>query len=737
MYKDINVTSKASHRITLSFASDRRQQVTFELLPQWSLHSDRAQGIRDRDPLPAMPWRDDLVRAEAETPISPSNRAFSGALQLHTDESPGNSFGVGKGSASSSSTQQHPTTSAEAVDVGSGHLVTTASKTRLAEHVGLAPGEKRTVRVWFLPLVVPAQEDALQPSSGLDRGRLCPDSFQIIFKLSSEESRVVEGKARVCQSILRLERSEVHLGNCDVLTQYTSSLSIINCSDLRASATIDYVSQSVVADIHEITIQPREAFDVELTFVPRQVNPNYHKEISVTNERNPEHPSLVFTLRANCIDGQGVSLHALFYKILAPNQTNEIDFGVSVANHTAYRAFVVRNITQGRLKLMFTGAQGVKTYVSTQRSQRPDKPTGEGEKRETFSSFPNDNIEEQASLPVTKLNPCGVEALRTVNAIVEDYICSKGFRALHLKRRVGFGGDEICALKGTEAGSFGEVVHINSFERSDKQNGKTGRTEATNNAASWESFLTQLTERDYAMLDSMPMFFSNYASEMSYSDRQFRPARRLQAALQDGYLEDTGVVTLGGGAEQLVLVAMTLYDKDVKGKTKTRPIEKELTIRMLEFDPARFSIAAPTNSKEVNRMAKLFKVDGGSMPRALILTMRACKSRMKIAPLSQVNFGRIGRGEQKDKTFSIVNLSGAPLLYEIRKANKKSSEQLRFNLGKDTRGVVRPYFSKTVPFIYTPMIEGMFEEKIVVENRLDRSASCELVVKATVGKTGG
>lgn len=734
VYKDIAVTSKTSHRISLSFASNRRQQVTFELLPQWSLDSEAVDMKKEPDAM-ITPWREDLVRGEVERPMSRSHRAFSGALQLPIDDG-ASSVVTRYGSGSSLSTQQQPSTSAEAMDADGRLVASIASKTRLTEQVTLAAGETRTVRVWFLPLVLPTL-DAFGPSSDLDRGRLRPDSFQIIFKLSSEESRVVEGKARVCESMLRLERNETHLGNCDVLTQYPSSVSIINCSDLRASATIDYVSQSVVADNHEIVIEPRKAFDVALTFVPRQVNPNYHKEITVTNKRNPEHPSLVFTLRANCIDGQGVSLHALFYKILAPTQTNEIDFGVTVANHMAIRAFKVRNITQGRLRLKFNGAKGIKTYVPTQRDNQPANASVAHENSDKIRSFTGENVSDQKSLPGLKTDACDFTALRNVNALVEDHIYYKGNKSgksLRLKRRAGFGDEKVCTLNEGERKAFGEFNHLNSLASNHLGNSNTGLRTVGESRRSWESFLRQLTERDYAMLDSMPMFFSNYASEMSYSDRQFRPARRLQGALQDGLLEDTGIVTLGAGAEQLLVVTMNLCDMDVKGKTKTRPIEKELTVQMLEFDHTRFSDAAPTNSKEVNRMARLFEVDGDSMPRALILTVHACKSRMKIAPLSQLNFGRIACGEQKDKTFSIVNLSEAPLLYEIRKANAESSDQLRFNLGKGTRGVVRPYLSKTVPFIYTPTIEGMFEEKIVIENRLDRSANCELVVKAAVAK---
>lgn len=743
MYRDVAVVNKSPNRLTVSFTSDRRQQVTFELLPLWHfVRSDAADPRRETEAI-LVPWRDELVRGDVDRPMSPSNRALSGALMLPTEDSQSDRLVRHSSSSLSAPMQQMP--SGDAAEKGATQA-TAASKTRLAEQVTLDPRQKRTVRVWYLPTsgpperedsVEPEREDSVEPESDLDRGRSCPDSFQLIFKLPTEESRIVIGKAQVCESILRLERKELHLGNCNVLAQYRAVLSIINCSDSPASATIDYVSQCVVADTHEVVIQPRKVFDVGLNFVPRQVNPNYHKEITVTNQRNPNHSSMVFTLKANCIDRQGISLHALFYKILAPNPTNEIDFGVTVANHPAIRAFKVRNITQGRLTLQFTGGRGVTTYIPTQLDSRQVKGAENLQRIEDVRAFPDPNAASLSCLSdVEKLS--NLEAMRTINALVDEQVRprdSNPFRPVYIQRRLQRKERALCTLGWTKGNDVTDWEDSDSDEEQ-RDFDEKGCSFALGGERSWREFLKCLNERDFTLLDSMPMLFSNYASEIGYTERQFRPARRLRAALRDGYLKETDTITLSASAEQLVVVYLNLQDGDVKGKTKTRPVEKQLIVQMLEFDNARLSDAAPTNSKEVNRMAKLFEDDGGSMPRAILLTVQACKSRMKIAPLRQLNFGRIACGEQKDKAFSIVNLSEAPLLYEIRKEGSESGDELRFNLGKGTRGVVRSYFSKTVPFIYCPTREGHFEEKIIVENRLDKSASCELVVKAMVGKPG-
>lgn len=720
-FRDVRLTSRMDEKLMIGLSSDRRAQVTFELLSDWP--QDDVKFRMELDLRASLRLHEVFERS-----ISPLS------LRVNTLRVGDEFAGDAMIRQSSSGALFAPLPRLRASPVGVTQI-SAAPKTRLAEVVVLEPGESRSIRVWYLPMPVRDR----RAHSEFDRGRLVKDSFLLMFKLPEGGKVSVVGRSRVCESVLRLEREEVHLGNCNVLAQYQAVLSVINCSDLPASASVDYVSQCVTADEHEVHIAARETLDIGLSFVPRQVNPKYQKEITVTNKRNPHSPNQIFRLRANCVDRQGISLHALFYKILAPNPTNEIDFGVTVANHPAIRAFRVRNITKGRLTLNFTAGKGMQTYVPTRLvSAEP------WQSEDTQRGYANFKIPDGAhkTMPLGPLDleriSENADLLRAVNALVDKRIHSHDYKLFQpsCSHQVSALGEE--GNYELEMGTTWEEVdcHIppySDFEDEEEDLDRDDNMFGWGGRRGWLEFLKCLEERDFALLDSVPMFFSNHSSEVSYTERQFRPMRRLRAALRDGYLQETDTVALEPGAESLVVVSLVLTDRDVKSRTKTRPFEKRLIVNILEFDNSRISDAAPTSSKELNDIAKQFEHGRASMPRAVLLTVRACKSRMRISPLRQLNFGDIMIGEQKDKAFTVVNVSDVPLLYAVRKERREGNE-LRLNVGKGIKGVVGPYSSKVVPFIYAPTIEGRFEETIMVENRLDPSASCELVVKATVGR---
>lgn len=717
-FRDVRLTSKAEEKLMVGLSSDRRAQVTFELLSAWP------QG----DPVSHMELNSGefpRLHEVFERPMSPLRRRVS-AIRL------GDDFGgiaLSRQSSSGALFAPLPRSKANAVEVTQ---ISVAPKTRLVELVVLEPGESRSVRVWYLPL--PIKDGRAQ--SEFDRRRLVTDSFLVTFKLAEGGKVSVVGRSRVCESVLRLEREGWDLGNCDVLAKYRVVLSVINCSDLPASASIDYVSQCVTADEHEVHIAPRKTLDIGLSFVPRQVNPRYHKEITVTNRRNPHSPNQVFRMTANCVDRQGISLHALFYKILAPNPTNEIDFGVTVANHPAIRAFRVRNISKGKLTLKFMTGNGLQTYIPTWLVlAKPWQPKNMQHSVDGVR-FP-DVFHATAAYGPSDLERDGegADMFRTVNALVDKKMRSRNYKPAHslFLQQTATSSEDYCEM---EMGTTWDDIRSGGSESGGENEGDSDNDDKMfewRGEKSWLEFLKCLDERDFALLDSVPMFFSNHSSEVSYTERQFRPMRRLRAALRDGYLHETDIVALEPDAESLVVVSLVLTDRDVESRSKTRPFEKRLIVNILEFDNSRLSAAASTSSKELNDIVKQFEHERNSMPRAVLLTVRACKSRMRISPLRQLNFGDITVGEQKDKAFTIVNISDAPLLYAVKKERREGNE-LRLNVGKGIAGVVGPYSSKVVPFIYAPTVEGRFEETIMVENRLDRSASCRLVVKATVGR---
>lgn len=429
------------------------------------------------------------------------------------------------------------------------------------------------------------------------------------------------------------------------------------------------------------------------------------------------------------------SLHALFYKILAPTPTNEIDFGVTVVNHPAIRAFRVRNVTEHRLVLRFDGGVGVITYVPSKGSARPSRIHGHSlhSLERGSRSAEEDGASDLLRVPGVPLVQTDICRSRLVNALVDcdswrnttgsplgtflesSNINSKGWSA---------------AAVASAPNTLGSPIGISPSHLGDS----CGEERRLQGEKSWEELLRCLEENDFAPLDSMPTFFSNYTAEVNYTEEQFRPGRRLREALRNGFLVKTDTLSLGPREESLVCVSLEVCDADVRGRTKIRPIEKILYVYLLDFDKTRLSDPTGSSAKSLARIAEMADPRLAPPPREVSLVVQACKSRMSIEPLRQLNFGSIVSGEQRDKSFTIVNLSEAPLLYAIRKTRSVASGDVRFNAGAGSPGVVRPYFSKVVPFIFAPSLHGRFEEKIVIENRLDQSASRDLIVKAQIRK---
>ncbi|KAI0562523.1 hypothetical protein FGB62_58g132 [Gracilaria domingensis] len=729
-FKEIQVRNDYSEAVNIALLSDNRDEISYEIAHDWSKEREQHAPMSSQDDLGHDHEDETETEQDADEHELPPDvvELLNGdtSSREHLKSSTKTQAWIsGPGGTTSPTPSQRPPGESDDDDDD----LADKNQPQFEENISLRPGQARRLRVWYVPrMFVVGKKDVKNVSASIIHpdGKLQEKQFQLLFALPSGERRIVACSSRVCESNVQLEQSEVHLGNCNLLTTYTSGIRFINCSDMPAALSIHYVSRCVVAAAHDICIEPRKKYDLSLSFVPLHVNPRYHKEISITNERNPNAQKMVFTLRANCVDRRGISFHALFYRILAPDPTNEIDVGVVVANYPTIRAFRVRNETQQRLVLHFENFRGITTYVSSEQVSTP------GASPECSQYDPH--ITWKDSLPsipgVVRLwanDPTFVsrdlESSRTSLAILDPGVGKPNTLGTHgnscsLKRDIEYGQEDLRApplFSWTEPENYG--------------------------AGAWDrkkplhDLIKCLDAYELSRTDSIPTFFENHDAERQFADKMFRPVHLWQAALDDGCLSETDEISLEPEAQCIVIVSLRLTDRDVRRTTKLRVIERRMKIRMLEFDQERLGVLETKDPKRGMRLREAVEAGEVSMEREVPFTIRACKSALSISPLTHLNFGIISLGEQRDKAFNIVNLSETPLLYEIRKSGAPNSRDLRFNLGPSFHGAISPYYTKVVPFIYAPTVEGKFEERIIVKNRLDESADREIVVKAIVVKS--
>lgn len=164
-----------------------------------------------------------------------------------------------------------------------------------------------------------------------------------------KQLKMIRCQARVCTSIIRLARTEINMGDCNVGQQkvwmryllywfltygflvQTAVVEVVNLSDLPAPITLELDSKVISFKKKNINVPPRQSYEFEMYFIARRINPDYRKEIKIVNTMNAEN-HLILEVRANNIDQHRITLHSQFYKLLNVSGTNQIMFDTCIIN---------------------------------------------------------------------------------------------------------------------------------------------------------------------------------------------------------------------------------------------------------------------------------------------------------------------------------------------------------------------------------------------------------------------
>ena len=123
--------------------------------------------------------------------------------------------------------------------------------------------------------------------------------------------------ARVCTSFVSLQHSTLSFGDVNLGTKRTESARLFNHSHLPALMEVSIVSQSIKVRQVQLVIPPRSPYSLKLDMVPRNVNADYHKHLSISNRHNPSN-YLTLRVTARIIDEHNVLFHDSLYSLTSP-----------------------------------------------------------------------------------------------------------------------------------------------------------------------------------------------------------------------------------------------------------------------------------------------------------------------------------------------------------------------------------------------------------------------------------
>jgi hypothetical protein len=195
------------------------------------------------------------------------------------------------------------------------------SRMRRIEELPIAPGRERAVHVSYTPQRLQTGADGA-PATRLTRRvfRVDLKAFAISRQRADASaaaahfSRSVQCRARVCTSVVAISPPRLDMGDCNIQTHKSATALVRNLCDLPSEISISMHSKVISTKLTSLTIAPRSSHELKFHFVPRRVNPEYRKQVTISNLTNPgEQHFLEFI--ANNVDRHNISFHSLFYKL--------------------------------------------------------------------------------------------------------------------------------------------------------------------------------------------------------------------------------------------------------------------------------------------------------------------------------------------------------------------------------------------------------------------------------------
>ncbi|KAJ3343041.1 hypothetical protein HDU93_000211 [Gonapodya sp. JEL0774] len=652
------------------------------------------------------------------------------------------------------------------------------------EDLHLAPISDRVVEIWYRAEPEPTGN------------RLTRRAFTMVLSTTSmrdpslKERKLIHCKARACTSLIEVSPRELHFGESDLNMLKGLPIFVRNRSDVTAYVELQFVSKVLSGPVGPVEVPPQQTEAIRLEIFPRKPNPEYRKQVTVVNLRNPSDRHTL-EVKAQNVDRHRITFHSLFYRLVTPMGANFLDFGLVRPCGDGYGL-----TTEGFIQILIDGDLALALSSSGPELTLWEVPSNP---RAVVSIRDQAAMQEQTQLingaAVTALDPREASESAvdlsplSINSVADEGASSRRERAESFLESVADNRSrniaKLAALPTVSRGALmkrkkatssiawldlarvrrpkqttvaPEIVELRNkhgFDGNDR-----GISGASTQGIQWDSSHRTNARLDSTLMDGSRKAISNLADPTVTMVGTY-PSKPIDVVLAqyesvvggslpvfpNGSSEEQYARLLislrrdlGQALEQKILVPLTHV---TLGARQTRRIV--LMLNATGRPSADHSKAKQRKDfKLLVRMVRFRKgitADGfeqfihGDHPppvRELLVRSNVTRSSIDLGQL-HFNFGAIERGQKRQKTIVLFNRCEVPAIFAIRRSGSISSADLV--VAPDGRyGIIRSFGRREITFEFSPSLAGSFQERLIVENVLDSEDSHAFLVKAFVKK---
>lgn len=645
----------------------------------------------------------------------------------------------------------------------------TRTTNAILEELMLKPASEKTLVISYRPKLLP-------PGDEFNSGRLVDNQFQIILLHSklenyssdmtdnltpvkpAKKTLVIDGRSRSCTSFLDVMNKKLNFGITNIGMQKSLSFFVSNFSDLPTQTELKYISKILSCPNGPITIAPRSTIEVKVDIFPGKVNPNYRKQIIVSNLNNPSNDNVV-EIESIHKDNNRVAFHSLFYKILTATGSNYLDLDKVGINSPKICNFVIENISRSDLELeLSTDKPDLLFFFKINEKLPADHPL------KLHASNQNGNNSE-----LLAVNHTGADLKETILETMEDqsraYKNTTSFKNSGQASQVSHSQANLskASRHDNQSTTYLDLAQGGNTKNNTKKISPGSSTNGTLNSEESKMIRTKAPIASRIPLRKFPISTQpSYTWSLSKKDDtgflKTIPVSSIFAKLEEEARQPVRVFSTIAEEEEHVTKVIQ-QRRDLENYIKTRvivPVKRVVILPRQKFHvivlfaarghllPQIQGIPRMLNAKIFIKLHKFgrpsyfgtsttaLNSESDEIPvREILVQSLTCRSSMDLGQ-KNFNFGLVNKDVTCTRLILIRNLSEAPLCFMLRKSGSIASGDLYFQGSK--YGVVPPFGKKEVSFTFNPSLPGTYLETVIVRNIQNPDDDQVLTYKAIVRK---